>query len=143
MFCCALLCAHSNFAIILMGKRELVDLFSLSSWCLVIFVWLFLAVPRVCLQFVIVVFPDHTHLVFLKTQNLIKNYHYSISSKFRPPYAKTNRYKTFAHAMDYFSYKPVGSDFYFSRPLHTFQLCSFSVSRHVTTKIIALSISIS
>ena len=26
---------------------------------------LFLAVPRGCLQFVIVVFPDHTHLVFL------------------------------------------------------------------------------
>ena len=27
---------------------------------------LFLAVPRGCLQFVIVVFPDHTHLLFLK-----------------------------------------------------------------------------
>ena len=27
--------------------------------------WLFLAVPCVCLQFVIVVFPDHTHLPFL------------------------------------------------------------------------------
>ena len=26
---------------------------------------LFLAVPQVCLQFVIVVFPDHTHLLFL------------------------------------------------------------------------------
>ena len=26
---------------------------------------LFLAVPRVCLQFVIVVFRDHTHLLFL------------------------------------------------------------------------------
>ena len=26
--------------------------------------WLFLAVPWVCLQFVIVVFPDHTHLLF-------------------------------------------------------------------------------
>ena len=51
----------SSFAIILMGKRELVALLSLSSWCLVIVVWLFLAVPWVCLQFVIVVFPDHTH----------------------------------------------------------------------------------
>ena len=51
----------SSFAIILIGKREL----SLSSWCLVIFVWLFLEVPLVCLQFVIVVFPDHTHLLFL------------------------------------------------------------------------------
>ena len=26
--------------------------------------WLFLAVPWVCLQIVIVVFPDHTHLLF-------------------------------------------------------------------------------
>ena len=26
---------------------------------------LFLAVPRGCLQFVVVVFPDHTHLLFL------------------------------------------------------------------------------
>ena len=26
---------------------------------------LFLAVPRGCLRFVIVVFPDHTHLLFL------------------------------------------------------------------------------
>ena len=45
-----------------MGKRELVALLSLSSWCLVIVVWLFLAVPWVCLQFVVVVFPDHTFL---------------------------------------------------------------------------------
>ena len=43
-----------------MGKRELVVLLSLSSWCLVIVVWLFHAVPWVTLQFVIVVFPDHT-----------------------------------------------------------------------------------
>ena len=28
--------------------------------------WLFLAVPCGCLQFVIVVFPDHTHLLFLE-----------------------------------------------------------------------------
>ena len=64
MFCCTLLCVHSSFAIILMGKRELVALLSLSSWCLVIVVSLFLAVPWVCLQFAIVVFPDHTHLLF-------------------------------------------------------------------------------
>ena len=30
-------------------------------------VWLFLAVPWVCLRFVIVVFPDHTHLIFIIT----------------------------------------------------------------------------
>ena len=56
-----LLCVHSSIAIILMGKRELVALLDLSSWCLVVVEWLFLAVPRGCLQFVIVVFPDHTH----------------------------------------------------------------------------------
>ena len=61
MFCCTLLYVHSSFAIILMGKRKLVALLSLSSWCLMVVVWLFLAVPWVCLQFVIVVFPDHTH----------------------------------------------------------------------------------
>ena len=43
-----------------MGKRELVALLNLSSWCLVVVEQLFLAVPRCCLQFVIV-FPDHTH----------------------------------------------------------------------------------
>ena len=48
-----------------MGKRELVALLDLSSWCLVMVERLFLAVPRDCLQFVIVVFPDHTHLLFL------------------------------------------------------------------------------
>ena len=61
---CTLLYVHSSFAVILMGKRELVALLSLSSWCLVIVVCLFLAVPWVCLQFVIVVFPDHTHYFF-------------------------------------------------------------------------------
>ena len=48
-----------------MGKRELVALLSLSSLCLVSVMWLLLAVPWVCLQFVIVVFPDHTHLLFV------------------------------------------------------------------------------
>ena len=55
---------HSSIAIILMGKRELIALLNLSSWCLVMVERLFLAVPRGCLQFVIVVFPDHTHLLF-------------------------------------------------------------------------------
>ena len=65
MFCCALLYAHSSFAIILIGKRELVDLLSLSSLCLVVVMWLFFAVPWVSLQFVIVVFADHTNLFSL------------------------------------------------------------------------------
>ena len=66
MFCCTLLYVHSSIAIILMGKRELVALLNLSSWCLVIVEWLFLAVPWGCLRFVIVVFPDHHHLLFYK-----------------------------------------------------------------------------
>ena len=60
-----LLYVHSSIAIILMGKRELVALLNLSSWCLVMVERLFLALPRGCLRFVIVVFPDHTHLLFL------------------------------------------------------------------------------
>ena len=55
---------HSSIAIILMGKRELVALLTLSSWCLVMVERLFLTVPRGCLQFVIVVFLDHTHFLF-------------------------------------------------------------------------------
>ena len=62
---CTLLYVHSSIAIILMGKRELIALLNLSSWCLVMVEPLFLEVPRGCLQFVIVVFPDHTHLLFL------------------------------------------------------------------------------
>ena len=67
MFCCTLLYVHSSIAIILMGKRELIALLNMSSWCLVMVGRLFLAVPRGCLQFVIVVFPDHTHLLFLRS----------------------------------------------------------------------------
>ena len=61
LFCCMLLYVHSSIAIILMGKRELVALLDLSSWCLVMVGLLFLMVPQGCLRFVIVVFPDHTH----------------------------------------------------------------------------------
>ena len=72
MFCCTLLYVHSSIAIILMGKRELIALLNLSSWCLVMVERLFLAVPRGCQQFVIVVFPDHTHLLFLLTEHFLK-----------------------------------------------------------------------
>ena len=61
MFCCTLLCVHYSIAIILMGKRELVALLNLSSCCLVMVERLFLGVAQGRLQFVIVVFPDHTH----------------------------------------------------------------------------------
>ena len=70
MFCCTLLYVHSSFAILLMGKREMVVSLSLSTQCLVIDVWLFPAVLWVRLQFVIVVFPVHTHLLFLKLHSL-------------------------------------------------------------------------
>ena len=69
MFCCTLLYVHSSIAFILMGKRELVALLNLSSWCLVMVERLFLAVPRGFLRFVIVVFPDHTRLLFLCLDN--------------------------------------------------------------------------
>ena len=68
MFCCTLLFVHSSIAIFLMGKRELVALPILSSWCLVMVERLFLVVLWGCLRFVIVVFPDHTHLLFLQVE---------------------------------------------------------------------------
>ena len=64
MCCCTLLYVHSSIAIILIGKRELVALLNLPSWCLVMVEQLFLAVPGGFLRFLIVVFPDHTHLLF-------------------------------------------------------------------------------
>ena len=64
MFCCTLLYVHSSIAIILIGKRKLVALLNVSSCCLVMVERLFLTVPWDCLRFVIVVFPDHTHLLF-------------------------------------------------------------------------------
>ena len=78
VFCCTLLHVHSSIAIILMGKRELIALLNLSSWCLVMVERLFLAVPRGCLQFVIVVFPDHTHLLFVHLKIL---HHQAIYAK--------------------------------------------------------------
>ena len=43
-------------------------------------VWLFLAVPWVCLQFLIVVFPDHAHLLFLTG-----NRYMDCAIEFEPP----------------------------------------------------------
>ena len=64
VFRCTFLYVRSSIAIILMGKRELVALLNLFSWCLAMVERLFLLVPRGFLRFVIVVFPDHTHLLF-------------------------------------------------------------------------------
>ena len=69
MFCCTLLYVYSSIAMVLIGKRELVALLNLSSWCLMMVEWLFLVVWWDCLRFVIVVFLDHTNLLFTN-QNL-------------------------------------------------------------------------
>ena len=63
LFCYALLCVHSSFAIILKRKRKLVALVLLSYRCVVTInvMWFFLTVPWVGTQFVIVEFIDHTH----------------------------------------------------------------------------------
>ena len=62
-FCYALLCVHSSLAIIMKRERKLVALLLLSYRCIVTVnvVCLFLTVPWVGLQCVIVVFPDHTY----------------------------------------------------------------------------------
>ena len=71
LFCYALLCVHSSFAIILKRKRKLVALLFLSYRCITINVlWLFLTVLWAGLQCVTVVFPDHTHLLFGSKNNL-------------------------------------------------------------------------
>ena len=66
LFCYALLCVHSSFESILKRKRKLVALLLLSYRYIVTInvLWLFLTMPWVSLQCVIVVFPDHTHLLF-------------------------------------------------------------------------------
>ena len=42
---------------------------------------LFLTVPRGCLQFVIVVFPDHTHLLFLHDSSFLDTAMSAITKK--------------------------------------------------------------
>ena len=91
MFCCTYLFVHSSIAIILMGKRELIALLNLSSWCLVMVERLFLAVPRGCLQFMIVVFPDHTHLLFLQFVIVVfpDHFHFLFFNQFLPKHIGT------------------------------------------------------
>ena len=91
MFCCTLLYVHSSIAIILMGKRELLASLYLSSWCLKMVGRLFLAVQWGCLRCVIVVFPDHTHLLILQHSSykhvfsvLAKNHAYPVSRTLLP-----------------------------------------------------------
>ena len=67
MFCYALLCIRSCYAVILKRKSKLVALLLMSYICFdtINVLWLFLTVPWVGLQHLIVVYPDHTHLLFL------------------------------------------------------------------------------
>ena len=67
LLCYALFCAHSCFAIILKRKNKLVALLLLLNSCIVTINVLrrFLTVPWVGLQCVMVVFHDHTHLLFV------------------------------------------------------------------------------
>ena len=64
LFCYALLRAHSSFAIILKRKRNVVALLLLSYRCIVTLNVrrLFLTVHWVGLQYVIMIYPDHTRL---------------------------------------------------------------------------------
>ena len=66
LFYYALLCVHSSFATVFKRKRKLTALLLLSYRCIFTIrcLWLLLMVPWVGLQCVIVVFPDHTHLLF-------------------------------------------------------------------------------
>ena len=66
LFRYALLCVHSSFTIILERKRKLFALLILFYRCIVTInvLWLSLTVPWVGLQCVILVFSDHTHLLF-------------------------------------------------------------------------------
>ena len=66
LFCYTLLCIHSSLAIVLKRKRKLAALLLLSNRCIgtVNSLWLFLTVPWVGLEWVIVVFPDQTYLTF-------------------------------------------------------------------------------
>ena len=67
----SLLCVYSSFAIILKRKRKLVALLLLCYRCIVTtnVLWPFLMVPWVGLKCVVVVFPDHTHLLFYNVEH--------------------------------------------------------------------------
>ena len=74
LFCYALLCVHSSFAIILKRKRKRVALPLLSYRCIVTLnvLWHFLTVLWVSLQCVIVV-SDHTHFLTVLWPDLVPN----------------------------------------------------------------------
>ena len=62
---------------------------------------LFLVVPRGCLRFVIVVFPDHTHLLYFFLLNTISTWYAKIKNC-------TCQVRSIAHKSDYFYTNGVG-----------------------------------
>ena len=70
LLCHALLCVHSSFTILLERKRKLVALLLLFYRRIVTInaLQLFLTVLWADLQCVIVVFPDHTHFLYIWKQ---------------------------------------------------------------------------
>ena len=71
LFCYALLFVHASFAIILKWKRKMVALLLLSYRCIVTVnvLWLFITVPWFGLQYVNMVFTDHTYLFLVHLNN--------------------------------------------------------------------------
>ena len=55
-----------KLSLMMMIVSLIIDKLKLSSWCLVVVERLFLTMSRGRVRFVIVVFPDHTHLLFLR-----------------------------------------------------------------------------
>ena len=79
LFCYALLCVHSSFPIILKRKRKRIALLFLPYRCIVTInvLWLFIImVPWLGLQYVIVVFPGHTHLLLIGQWTFEQKIHY-------------------------------------------------------------------
>ena len=79
MFCCALLYVRSSVAVVLVGRGGgwLLCLVCLPG--VVVVGRVVLAVPRGCLRFVVVVFPDHAHLLFLVQTRLSLSYSHTPS----------------------------------------------------------------
>ena len=67
LFCYALLCVHSTVLCYHLEEEEKAGCFAiivLLKYFTINILWFFLMVPWVGLQCVIVVFPDHSHLLF-------------------------------------------------------------------------------
>ena len=74
LFCYALVFVYSSFAMILKRKRKLVVLLLMSYRSIITInePWLFLTVPWVCLQCVVVVFPEYTYLRLVYAKQILQ-----------------------------------------------------------------------